>query len=56
MWEELQAELTAQGDPRILGAGEIFDFYPNCRVDRQQSLYKRPDYDPVKLFEERYGK
>jgi hypothetical protein len=52
---QMEAELTAQGDPRILGRGDIFDFYPNCRIDRQQKLYGNPDYDPLKLFEAKYG-
>lgn len=55
LWRQLQSELTAQGDPRILGQGDIFDFYPNCRVEQQQVLYGRPDYDPVNLFQEKYG-
>lgn len=55
LWSQLKAELTAQGDPRILGKGKIFDFYPNCRVERQRKLYKRPDYDPVKRFEQEFG-
>jgi N-sulfoglucosamine sulfohydrolase len=55
LWEQLQAELTQQGDPRILGNGDIFDFYPNCQIERQQELYQQPDYDPVKLFEEKFG-
>jgi N-sulfoglucosamine sulfohydrolase len=55
LWKQLTAELTTQGDPRILGKGEIFDFYPYCKVDRQQKLYKRPDFDPVKTFEEMFG-
>ncbi len=52
---QLNTELTSQQDPRVLGDGDIFDFYPNCRIDRQQKLYGKPDYDPVKLFEEKYG-
>ena len=55
LWKQLTAELTTQGDPRILGKGEIFDFYPYCKVDRQQKLYKRPDFDPVKTFAEMFG-
>ena len=55
LWKQLKEELTVQGDPRILGQGEIFDFYPNCRIDRQQDLYGDKTYDPVKIFEERYG-
>jgi arylsulfatase A-like enzyme len=54
--DQMEQELTAQGDPRIVSEGEIFDFYPNCRIDRQQKLYERPDWDPVKLFEEKFGR
>ena len=35
--------------------GDIFDFYPNRHISRQQDLYKQPDYDPVGDFETRYG-
>jgi len=56
LWNQLERELKAQGDPRVLGNGDIFDFYPNCRVERQQKLYKRPNYDPKKIFERKYGK
>ncbi|MEM8955053.1 MAG: sulfatase/phosphatase domain-containing protein, partial [Verrucomicrobiota bacterium] len=55
LWQKLEQELTAQGDPRILGEGDIFDYYPNCRIERQQDLYQQPDWDPVKVFQERYG-
>jgi arylsulfatase A-like enzyme len=53
--KKMEEGLTAHGDPRILGQGDIFDHYPNCRIDRQQQLYKRPDWDPVKVFEEKFG-
>ncbi|MCA9062571.1 MAG: sulfatase [Planctomycetaceae bacterium] len=56
MWKQLRDELTAQGDPRILGKGDIFDYYPNVQTERQQKLYGRPDYDPRKVFEEKFGK
>jgi N-sulfoglucosamine sulfohydrolase len=56
LWLRLKSGLTAQKDPRILGEGDIFDYYPYCRIDRQQKVYKRPDWDPVKLFEEKFGK
>lgn len=55
LWKQLKDELTEQGDPRILGNGDIFDFYPNCRIDRQQKLYMKPDYDPIKLFQDKFG-
>ena len=54
--KQMTEELTAQGDPRILGKGEIFDYYPNCRIDRQQKLYKQPDFDPVKTFNSKFGR
>ena len=54
--DQMEQELTAQEDPRIIGQGEIFDFYPNCRIDRQQKLYERPDWDPVKVFGEKFGR
>ncbi len=55
MWQQLESELKAQGDPRVLGKGEIFDFYPYCQTERQQKLYGKPDYDPVKIFEAKFG-
>lgn len=55
LWKQLESELGAQGDPRIIGGGEIFDYYPNCVIERQRSLYKDPSFDPVKTFEEEYG-
>lgn len=54
LWVQLQNELKLQGDPRILGDGDIFDFYPNCRIERQQKLYDRPDYDPVEIFNSKF--
>jgi len=55
LWIQLRDELAQQGDPRIVADGDIFDYYPNARVDRQQKLYDAPDYDPVQLFEEKFG-
>lgn len=55
LWSQLESKLAAQGDPRVLGKGDIFDFYPNRSIERQQKLYQRPDWDPVKIFEEKYG-
>ncbi len=56
MWAQLESELKAQGDPRVLGNGDVFDDYPNHQVERQQKLYGRPDWNPVTAFEEKYGK
>ena len=54
LWHQLKTELTSQEDPRVLGKGDIFDYYPNCRVERQQKLYQKPNYDPVEVFEQKY--
>jgi len=54
LWKQLETELIAQADPRILGNGDIFDFYPNCRIERQQKLCDKPDYNPVELFNQRF--
>jgi N-sulfoglucosamine sulfohydrolase len=55
LWEQLESELIAQGDPRILGQGEIFDYYPNSKWERNRELYNDPNWNPVKVFEEKYG-
>ena len=55
LWNQLRRELAEQGDPRILSSGDIFDFYPNRSIDRQQKLYQRPDWDPQREFQKRYG-
>ncbi|QGJ68767.1 Heparan N-sulfatase [Planctomycetales bacterium 10988] len=56
LWAQLETELKAQGDPRVLGQGEIFDYYPNRNIKRQQLLYGDPDYDPRTIFEVKYGR
>ena len=55
LWAQLESELKAQGDPRVLGKGEIFDHYPNRNIDRQRKLYKDPDFDPVRKFKDQFG-
>lgn len=55
LWQQMKSELTVQGDPRILGEGDIFDFYPYCRIERQQTLYRQSDYDPIKTFQQKFG-
>jgi N-sulfoglucosamine sulfohydrolase len=55
LWLQLKQELSEQGDPRIVADGDIFDYYPNRQITRQQQLYKAPDYDPVEVFNSRFG-
>lgn len=52
LWKKLKQKLKAQMDPRIVGKGDIFDFYPNCKIEKQRELYHQPNYDPIKIFEE----
>ena len=56
LWQQLESELIAQGDPRVLGQGEIFDYYPNRKWEDNRKLYNDPTWNPVKIFEEKYGK
>ncbi len=54
LWRRLQSELTSQQDPRMLGQGDLFDFYPNCRIEKQQKLYQSPNYDPIEIFDSKF--
>ncbi len=56
LWEQLESELKAQGDPRVLGKGEIFDYYPYSKRAAEIKAYGDPDYDPVPAFEAKFGK
>lgn len=54
--KQLEAQLIKvlkeQNDPRMFGKGEIFDYYPYSKIEKQREVYGKPDYDPVKLFKE----
>lgn len=58
--EELSAKmnkvLTAQNDPRVLGNGDIFDYYPHRDDPRLQKLYKEKYYNMWDRFYEKFGK
>ena len=54
LWIKLEEKLVEQQDPRILGKGEIFDYYPYSRIPRQQKLYNDSSYDPIKIFENKF--
>jgi N-sulfoglucosamine sulfohydrolase len=55
LWQQLESELIAQGDPRVLGQGDIFDYYPNRKWEDNRELYQDPSWNPLKVFEEKYG-
>ena len=47
--------LTRQQDPRVLGNGDIFDYYPHRDDPRLQKLYKDKYYNMWDRFYEKYG-
>lgn len=54
--EKMNSVLTRQNDPRVLGNGDIFDFYPHRDDPRLQRLYKDKYYNMWDRFYEKYGK
>ena len=48
--------LTEQKDPRILGEGDIFDYYPPRDDPRLQKLYQEKYYNMWDKFYEKYEK
>lgn len=52
--KQMEDELRAQKDPRILGGGDIFDYYPNSSVARAKVIYKEKFYDPVERFNQKF--
>ena len=48
--------LTNQKDPRALGMGDIFDYYPQIREEKMKKMYKEKYYDMYKKFLEKFGK
>lgn len=50
---KLEAELKKQGDPRILGYGDIFDSYPRVSTMREfEGFRERGEYNPEYLQEQ----
>lgn len=54
--EKMEQVLTKQKDPRVLGNGDIFDYYPHRDDPRLQRLYKEKYYNMWDRFYEKYGK
>lgn len=49
-------ELKKQKDPRVLGNGDIFDYYPHCNPETQKRVYGDKYVDMQKRLEDKYGK
>jgi hypothetical protein len=52
---KMENALTLQNDPRVLGKGDIFDYYPQAREEKMKSLYKEKYYNMFDKFFEKYG-
>lgn len=53
--KQMTKELVKQKDPRVLGTGDIFDYYPNCNIETQKKIYGDKYLDMQKEFEKKYG-
>ena len=53
---QMDRTLRFQKDPRILGEGDIFDYYPEAREEKLKSMYKDKYYDMFDKFFEKFGK
>jgi N-sulfoglucosamine sulfohydrolase len=51
----MEKTLTAQNDPRMLGKGDLFDYYPQAREAKIKNLYKEKYYNMWDKFFEKYG-
>lgn len=53
---KMDSELKKQKDPRVLGNGDIFDYYPMAREEKLKNMYKEKYYDMFDRFLEKYGR
>jgi arylsulfatase A-like enzyme len=52
----MESELKKQKDPRVLGNGDIFDYYPMAREEKLKKMYKDKYYDMFDKFLEKFGR
>jgi len=52
--QKMTKELKIQNDPRILGNGDMFDYYPHCSPETQKKLYGDKYIDMQKQFDEKF--
>ena len=53
---KMEADLKKQKDPRVLGKGDVFDYYPQIREEKIKKLYKDKYYNMFDKFFEKFGK
>jgi len=52
---QMDKALKLQNDPRVLGKGDIFDYYPMAREEKLKKMYKEKYYNMSDKFYEKYG-
>ncbi len=52
LWTQLKEQLIKQEGPRILGKGEIFDYYPYSKIYKEKDAYGEKFVDPIKKHED----
>jgi hypothetical protein len=52
----METDLRKQKDPRVLGKGDVFDYYPQIREEKIKKLYKDKYYSMFDKFFEKFGK
>lgn len=52
---QMDKVLIKQEDPRVLGKGDIFDYYPIVREDKLKKMYKEKYYNMFDKFFEKFG-
>ena len=52
----MEKELREQGDPRVLGNGDIFDDYPHGNVEKLRAFYGDKYVDMHAYYSEKYNK
>ncbi|MFC2080004.1 sulfatase [Bacteroidota bacterium] len=51
---KMEEELTNQGDPRVLGNGDIFDYYPHGNLKKLESFYGNKYVDMHQIYNDKY--
>ena len=52
----MEKDLKKQKDPRVLGKGDVFDYYPQIREEKIKKLYKDKYYSMFDKFFEKFRK
>jgi len=53
---QMDEVLVMQKDPRALGNGDVFDYYPEAREEKLKKMYKEKYYNMFDKYLEKFGK